>query len=106
MTSFDLGYVFVHVFAIAPSLILMLGIALLGTRLLPRVFIYTALAPGSAMEIVGFASLFSTIAVTVFIALLIVQTFWYAATGIMLIIRTGKASDSAVQKGRELLVEA
>jgi len=40
LTSFDLAYVFVHVFAIAPSLLLMLGIALLGTRLLPRVFVY------------------------------------------------------------------
>jgi hypothetical protein len=36
LTSFDLAYVFVHVFALAPSLILMLGIALLGTQLLPR----------------------------------------------------------------------
>jgi len=106
LTSFDLAGVFVHVFAIAPSLILMLGIALLGTHLLPRVFISMALVLGSVMEIVGFVSLFSTIAVTVFIDLLIVQTFWYAATGIMLIIHTGKASETAVQKGRELLVKS
>ncbi len=87
LTSFDLAYVFVHVFAIAPSLILMLGIALFGTHLLPRVFVYLALALGGAMVIVGFVSLFSSSAVTVFIQLLIVQTLWYAAAGLMLIIR-------------------
>jgi len=97
LTSFDLAYVFVHVFAIAPSLILMLGITLLGTHLLPRLFIYLALVLGAAMQIVGFASLFSPIAVPVFINLLIVQTFWYAATGIMLIIRAGKVAGTAVR---------
>jgi hypothetical protein len=98
LTSFDLASVFVHVFALAPSLLLMLGIALLGTQLLPRVFIYLALGLGAAMEIVGCVGLFSPIAVTVFLVLLTVQTFWYAAAGIVLMIRPGKASAPAVQK--------
>ncbi len=98
LTSFDLASVFVHVFGIAPSLILMLGLALLGTHLLPRVFIYLALVLGGAMVIVGFLGLFSTIAVTAFLVLLTVQTFWYAAAGITLMIRAGKASDTAVEK--------
>jgi hypothetical protein len=94
LTSFDLAYVFVHVFALAPSLILMLGIALLGTQLLPRVFIYLALALGVAMQIVGFVGLFLPMGVPVFIQLLVLQTFWYAAAGIMLIIRAGNVAET------------
>jgi hypothetical protein len=98
LTSFDLAGVFVHVFALAPSLILLVGIALLGTRLLPRVFVLLALALGVAMELAGFAGLFIPVAVAVFIQLLVVQTFWYAAAGIALVIRAGRAPGIATRK--------
>jgi hypothetical protein len=98
LTSFDLASVFVHVFSIAPSLILMVGIALLGTRLLPRAVVYLAILLGIAMQIAGFAALFTASAIPVFINLLVIQTFWYAAAGIVLIIRAGRASDAALVK--------
>jgi hypothetical protein len=90
LTSYDLTYVFVHIFGIAPSLTLLLGIALLGTRLLPRVLVYLALALGAAMTITGFVALFNPAAVGVYIGLLIAQTFWFLAAGIAVVLRAGQ----------------
>jgi hypothetical protein len=47
---------------------------------------------------VGFADLFSAFAVSAFIQLLIVQTFWYAAAGLVLLVRAGRASDIVMEK--------
>ncbi len=67
LTIFDLTVVFIHIFLIgpAPLTFLALGAVLLGSRVLPRVFGYLALALGIVFEILGFVGLLTPIAVTV-----------------------------------------
>jgi hypothetical protein len=89
LTSFDLTYTFVHIFGLAPPLTLFLGLALAGTRLLPRVLVYLAIGLGAAMMITGFAGLFSPTAAGVYLGLLIVQTIWYVVAEIALVLRAG-----------------
>lgn len=91
VTCLDLTYVFVHIFLIAPSLFLTLGAALLGTRLLPPAFNYTALALGALFQILGFIALFSTVAMLATIIVLMLQEVWSVAVAITLIVRTEKA---------------
>lgn len=90
LICFDLTYVFIHVFLIAPSLYLMLGAALLGTRLLPRAFGYTALALGIAVQLLGFAGLFSSAFLLVVIAFLLAQELWAVAAAVALVLRSGR----------------
>jgi hypothetical protein len=97
LTSFDLMGVFVHVFPMgpAPAVYLALGAVLLGSRLLPRVLGYLALVLGAAFEIVGFAGLFSAIALNAVIFLLIAQELWIVAAAIMLVARSGRPAIAA-----------
>ena len=106
LTSFDIMTVFIHIYPIAPApvIFLALGAVLLGSRLLPRVFGYLALALGIAFEIVGLVSLFIFPVLT--LVVLGFQSLWIVATAIMLILGAGKASNSAASNEREPMVEA
>jgi len=107
LTSFDFSGAFVHVFPIAPSLILMLGIALLGTHLLPRVFSYLALILGIGAEILGLVGIFSASAITVYVFFTgFGQFLWVLATAITLLVHARKASNATAVKERETLGEA
>jgi hypothetical protein len=90
LTCFDLTYVFIHVFLIAPSLYLMLGATLIGTRLLPRAFSYIVLALGIAVQVLGFAGLFSSAFLLPVIAFLLAQEVWAVAAAVALIVRSGR----------------
>jgi hypothetical protein len=85
LTCFDLTYVFIHVFLIAPSLYLMLGFALLGTRLLPRSFAPIALTLGVAAQALGFADLFDAGLLFVVIGFLLAQEVWAVAAAVALL---------------------
>jgi len=95
LVCFDLTNTFIHVFLIAPSLFLMLGAALLGTRLLPRAFAYAALALGIAFQILGVAGLFSAAALPPVIAVLLLQNVWTLAAAFTLAVRRGTRADAA-----------
>ncbi|HEV3250068.1 MAG TPA: hypothetical protein VGZ71_03905 [Puia sp.] len=90
LTCFGLTNVFIHIFLIAPSLILVLGGALSGTRLLPKIFVFMAFLLGALFQILGFLGLFYQTAVVWFIYILIAQNLWTHAASIALIRRATK----------------
>src|SRR6266702_1168375 len=94
LTSFDIMTVFTHIYPIAPAplIFLALGTVLLGSRLLPRVFGYVAVALGIAFEIVGLVGLFTIPVLT--LVVLGLQSLWVLAAAITLLVRTGVASDA------------
>jgi hypothetical protein len=100
LTSFDIMTVFTHIYPIAPAplIFLALGTILLGSRLLPRVFGYLALALGIAFEIVGLVGLFTTPILT--LVVLALQSLWVVAAAISLLVRAGKASNTLVEQER------
>jgi len=59
---------------------------------------YLALALGLAFELLGFAGLFSAAAVILVLVLLIAQELWIVAAAITLVVRTGKAPDTAARQ--------
>jgi hypothetical protein len=69
-----------RVFLIAPPLLLPLGAVLLGSRLLPRAFGYSAVGFGVASIILGLAALFSATVFTLAIILIIAESAWVLAT--------------------------
>jgi hypothetical protein len=86
-TYFALTYTFIHVYLIAPSLFLMLGAALWGTRLLPPAFSYLALGLGILFQVLGVLGLFNATALLVVIFVLIAQELWNVAAAITLLVR-------------------
>jgi hypothetical protein len=90
LSSYDLIGVFIHIFPLAPApiIFLSLGAVLLGSRILPGVFGYLALALGIAYEIVGFVGLFTTPILT--LVVLGLQSLWVVAAAITLVARAGK----------------
>jgi hypothetical protein len=60
LTCFDLTFVFIHIFPLAPApaTFFGLGAVLLRSRLLPRTFAYSALALAVAFETLGVIGLF------------------------------------------------
>jgi len=84
---FDLTNVFVHIFLLAPSLFLTLGLALWGSRLLPRGFAAVALGLGIAFQVLGIAGLFSTTALAMVLIVLIAQEIWTIVAAVRLIMR-------------------
>jgi hypothetical protein len=79
----------------APALFLPLGIVLVGSRVLPRVFGYLALLLAAAFGILGVAFLFTLILPTPVTAFAAVQAVWWLASAITLIMRAGKLPQSA-----------
>jgi hypothetical protein len=84
VTSYDLMGVFVHIFPLAPAplILIPLGIALYGSRLLPRALAVLALALGGLYIVVGLAGLFSTPLLT--LIPLGLQALWVLTAGIIL----------------------
>ncbi|MGH2458884.1 MAG: hypothetical protein ACRDIY_08450 [Chloroflexota bacterium] len=91
LTCLDVYRVFVHVFLIAPSLFLVMGIALLDTRLLPPAFSYLAVGLGIVFQVLGVAGLFSSAALLAVIVVLKAQDFWTVAAAVALVVRSGDA---------------
>jgi hypothetical protein len=108
LISGDLIHAVQHLYFIvaAPALFLPLGAVILGSRVLPRVFGYLALVLGATFAILGVVSLYSLTLPAVVIAFAGLQTIWWLAAAITLIVRAVKAPDTASVKERELLVEA
>ena len=80
-----------HVFLIAPALLLPLGFVLLGSNVLPRGFAYLALAIGATLQIFGLLGLFNILQPVIDV-LLIVQSFWFGAAAVTLLLRANKVA--------------
>ncbi|HEX9036175.1 MAG TPA: hypothetical protein VF808_04210 [Ktedonobacterales bacterium] len=95
LTSYDQMSVFIHIFPMAPAplIYLPLGVALLGSRLLPRVFGWLAIALAVAFVIAGFAGLFTTPILT--LIPLALQILWVPATAVTLAVSRGWPPASA-----------
>jgi hypothetical protein len=108
LISLDLTHAVQHLYFIvaAPALFLSLGVVILGSRVLPRVFGYLALVLGAAFAILGVVFLFTLTLPAAVLAFAGIQTLWWLAAAITLIVRTEKASDIAPVKERRPLVEA
>jgi hypothetical protein len=78
-----------HVFLIAPALLLPLGFVLLGSKVLPRLFAYFALAMGGTLQIFGLLGLFNVLQPIIDV-LLIVQSLWFVTAAVALLIPTSK----------------
>jgi hypothetical protein len=107
LISGDLIHAVQHLYFIvaAPALFLPLGAVILGSRVLPRVFGYLALVLGAAFAILGVVTLFTLTLPAAVLAFAGIQTLWWLAAAITLIVRAVKAPDTASVKERELLVE-
>lgn len=84
LTLFELTFVFIRLFLIAPSLYLMVGAALLNTRLLPNGFAIAALALGIGFQILGVVDLFSNSVMLVVLVILVAQEVWAVVAAIAL----------------------
>ena len=85
----------------APALFLPLGVVILGSRVLPRVFGYLAIVLGSAFAILGVVFLFTLTLPALVLDFAGLQTLWWLAAAITLIFRPEKTSDSAPVKKQE-----
>ena len=94
LISLDLIHAVQHLYFMvaAPALFLPLGIVILGSDVLPRVFGYLALVLGAAFAILGVVSLFSLTLPVVVTAFAGLQTVWWLAAAITLIVRKEKIS--------------
>jgi len=99
LTSLDLIHAVQHLYFIvaAPALFLPLGVVILGSNVLPRVFGYLAVVLGAAFAILGIVTLYSLTLPTVVLAFAGLQTLWWLAAAITLIVRSGTASDPKVE---------
>ena len=82
----------------APSLFLPLGIVLVGSRILPRLFGYLALLLAAAFAGLGVIFLLTLtlpVGVTAFAG---VQAFWWLAAAITLVVRSGRIANSQETK--------
>lgn len=97
LTCFDLTYVFIHVFPIAPApaTFFGLGATLLGSSLLPRAFAYTALALAAGFVALGFVALFVPAVNGAMVVLLSSQELWIAAAAVILLAR-GPRTEAAL----------
>jgi hypothetical protein len=108
LMSLDLIHAVQHLYFIvaAPALFLPLGVVILGSQVLPRVFGYLALVLGAAFAILGVVFLSSLTLPAAILASAGIQAFWWLAAAIMLIVRTEKTSDPASIKAQELVGHA
>lgn len=96
LISLDLIHAVQHLYFMvaAPALFLPLGIVILGSDVLPGVFGYLALVLGAAFAILGVVSLFSLTLPVVVTAFAGLQTVWWLAAAITLILRKEKTSET------------
>jgi hypothetical protein len=99
LISGDLIHAAQHLYFIvaAPALFLPLGVVILGSRVLPRVFGYLALALGAAFATLGVVTIFTLTLPALVLAFAGLQTLWWLAAAITLIVRAGTASDTKVE---------
>jgi hypothetical protein len=105
LISQDLIHAVQHLYFIvaAPALFLPLGVVILGSHVLPRVFGYLALVLGATFAILGVVSLFSLTLPAAVIAFAGIQTLWWLAAAITLLVGTEKTSDPASMKAQKLV---
>ena len=87
LTSFDLSFVFLHSFFIAPSLLLPLAFVLRPTSLLPKYLWKWALGIGIIFESIGLPGLFFSQIGLLVIVVLIVQEIWIVTAAATLALR-------------------
>lgn len=87
LTCFELTNTFIHIFLLAPSLFLMMGFAVLGSTILPKAFIYSAILLGICFQILGVLALFFERALFLVIIILMLQNLWTISASIALILR-------------------
>jgi hypothetical protein len=82
----------------APALFLPLGAVILGSRVLPRLLGYLALVLGAAFAILGVVFLYSLTLPALVLAFAGLQTIWWLAAAIALIVGREKTFDPALMK--------
>ena len=82
----------------APTLFLPLGIVLVGSRILPRLFGYLALLLATAFAALGVIFLLSLTLPAGVTAFAGVQALWWLAAGLTLIVRSGRIQSSLATK--------
>ncbi|MCI4371272.1 MAG: hypothetical protein L3J78_01340 [Thermoplasmata archaeon] len=87
VTSFDLTFVFLHTFFIAPSLLLPLAFVLRRSIVLPRIFWPWAFAVGVSSEALGLVGLLVPNATILAIVLLVTIVVWIVSAAIALALR-------------------
>ena len=98
LTSFDLTFVFIYTFFLAPAVLLPLAAVLRGSRVLPTFFWVWALAIGVAFEALGLLGLFVAGATILKIAVLFVQEAWiFAASASLIAYRPNEATARQVR---------
>ena len=98
VTSFDLTFVFLHVFFIAPSLLLPLSFVLRHSSVLRKFFWPWALALGIAFEVLGLVGLFVPTMVPA-ISILVLMLAWMISAAIALSFREGAGGSTSISKG-------
>jgi hypothetical protein len=93
-----------HVFLIAPALLLPVGLAIIGSTVLPRIFGLLAVTLGVTLEILGFVGLFSALQ-SVIDVVLIVQEVWMLAAAVALLAR-GPASRPALSRSEAAITSS
>jgi hypothetical protein len=90
LTCFELTFVFIHIFLLAPSLFLMMGFALKGSNILPKIFISAAIILGILFQSLGVVALFDNTFLMAVIGVLMLQNLWTVITAITLLISRRK----------------
>jgi hypothetical protein len=96
LISFNLIHAVQHLYYIvaAPALFIPLGIVLLGSRVLPRVFGYLALALGAAFAILGVVFLNSLVLPVAVQAFAAIQALWWLTAAITMIVQAARMPGS------------
>ena len=87
VTSFDLTFVFLHTFFIAPSLLLPLAFVLRRSSILPSIFWPWALVAGLVFEALGLVGLLVPASTIPAIVLLVIMLVWIISAAITLAFR-------------------
>jgi len=90
LTCFQLTYVFIHIFLLAPSLFLMMGFALKGSTILPAFFTGSAVVLGVLFQSLGVVALFDNRLVIAVIGVLMLQNLWTVTVSILLLASRSK----------------
>lgn len=104
VTSFDVMGVFTYVYGLAPSPLIFLGvgIALLKSSILPKIFAYLALALFAAFEIVGLVGMFTS-PVLIHVVLTL-QTVWILPAAVVMLVRAIRATSQQAQLSESVAV--
>jgi hypothetical protein len=95
LTCFQLTYVFIHIFLLAPSLFLMMGFALKRFAFLPKFFVDAAILLGILFQLLGVLALFDNRFIILVIGVLMLQNLWTVSAAIALL--TSRNKWTAVQ---------